>query len=136
MGYLDELLVYIHTTFKSVTMQLKDVQKSFNSKISILEDCLQSNHTLNTSASTFSIDHNSNAKPTEEFLRYLRTGSLSTPLNIFFGKELYDCKILHKMDETIYSCFSNMQDLILESVLNSLEKVIVFLNRLEKLSTQ
>ena len=75
-------------------------------------------------------------KPTEEFIRYLRTGSLSPSLNTFFGKELFDCKILHKMDETIYNCFTNIQDLIIESVLNSLEKVIVFLNRLEKLGSQ
>lgn len=46
ISYVDELLVYINTTFKSVSMQLKDVQKAFNSKISILEDCLKSNQLL------------------------------------------------------------------------------------------
>jgi hypothetical protein len=86
-------LSYIKTTFNSILQQLKDIQRTFNSKIYILEDAIKS--------------HNLNTTPIQELAAYLTTGNYSSALSHFFGKELYDCQILKKMDE-VYKVISSL----------------------------
>jgi len=66
----------------------------------------------------------------------LTTGTYSSALHHYFGKELFDCKILQKMDETIYNTFTNIQEFVLESVLNTLERLTVLLTSLQNSTTQ
>jgi hypothetical protein len=46
----------------------------------------------------------------------------STALINFLTKEIYDTKVLQKLDETLNGIFNNLHDLILESIQNSLER--------------
>lgn len=48
----------------------------------------------------------------------------------FFTKEVYDTKILEKLDETVNAGFAQLHDLLLESVQNSLERATLLLKRL------
>lgn len=53
----------------------------------------------------------------------------------FFTKEVYDTKILEKLDETVNAGFAQLHDLLLESVQNSLERATLLLKRLQELAT-
>jgi hypothetical protein len=64
----------------------------------------------------------------------LNCGSTSTALVNFFTKEVYDTKILEKLDEALNSSFAQLHDLLLESIQNSLEKASLLLIRLKDLS--
>jgi hypothetical protein len=118
LSYVEEHMNYIKNTFHSILGQLKEIQKNFYSKIAILEDCIKSNN-------------NTSSNPIAELANYLKTGALSSSLSQYFSKELYDCKILQKMDETINNTFNNIQDFVMESILNAIERVLVLLNYLE-----
>ncbi len=64
----------------------------------------------------------------------MNCGSTSTALVNFFTKEVYDTKILEKLDEALNSSFAQLHDLLLESIQNSLEKASLLLIRLKDLS--
>lgn len=106
MSYMAELLSFLKNTINSIFSQIKELSKSFSSKLMILEDLLKAN--------------NINLSTNQELLRFLKSGifvvyilinKLSTQkgvysvaLSTFLSKEIYDTKILQKMDEvkTIY----------------------------------
>jgi len=52
----------------------------------------------------------------------------------FFTKEVYDSKILEKLDESLNQCFSKLHDLLLESIQNSLERADLLLSKLKDLA--
>jgi hypothetical protein len=52
----------------------------------------------------------------------------------FFTKEVYDTKILEKLDETLNAAFAQLHDLLLESVQNGLERAALMLARLRDLA--
>jgi len=122
LSFIEEHMQYIKITFNTVLKQLNEIQKVFNLRISTLDDAIR-NHAINST-------------PIQEFLIYLTTGTYSSALHQYFGKELFDCKILQKMDETIYNTFTNIQEFILESVLNTLERLTVLLTSLQNTTTQ
>lgn len=75
-----------------------------------------------------------NLNPCEELFKFLNCGITSTAVVTFFTKEVYDTKILEKLDETLNACFAQLHDLLLESVQNSLEKATILLKALQNLS--
>jgi hypothetical protein len=66
--------------------------------------------------------------------RFLNCGTTSTAIVNFFTKEVYDTKILEKLDEALNGCFSKLHDLLLESIQNSLERAALLLCKLKDLS--
>lgn len=106
MGFIGELIDFLKNTINSVFNLIKDLSKSFSSKLVILEELLKT--------------HNVELTTNQELLRFLKTGlllnfplksylfikipvgSYSPALLNFLTKEIYDTKILQKMDEVIY----------------------------------
>lgn len=69
----------------------------------------------------------------EEFLRFLKAGICSPALTQFFSKELMGFKFLLKMDEKFNTNFDMIQDLMLESFLNIIERILLIVSKLESL---
>jgi hypothetical protein len=61
----------------------------------------------------------------------LNCGTTSTAVVNFFTKEVYDTKILEKLDETMMGLFGQLHDLLLESIQNGLERASLILSRLK-----
>ena len=57
----------------------------------------------------------------------------STALINFLTKEIYDTKVLQKLDETLNGIFNNLHDLILESIQNSLERAYLLVIEIKNL---
>ena len=62
MSYITELLSFLKNTTNSIFNQIKDLSKSFSSKLIILEDLLKT--------------HNVNLTTNQELLRFLKSGLL------------------------------------------------------------
>ena len=60
MSYISELLSFLKNTINSIFNQIKELSKSFSSKLFILEDLLKAN--------------NVNLTPNQELLRFLKSG--------------------------------------------------------------
>jgi len=60
MSYIAELLSFLKNTINSIFSQIKELSKSFNSKLIILEDLLKAN--------------NVNLSTNQELLRFLKSG--------------------------------------------------------------
>ena len=64
----------------------------------------------------------------------MNCGTTSNAIVNFFTKEVYDTKILEKLDESLNQCFTKLHDLLLESIQNSLERAALLLSKLEDMS--
>ena len=60
MSYMAELLSFLKNTINSIFSQIKELSKSFSSKLMILEDLLKTN--------------NINLSTNQELLRFLKSG--------------------------------------------------------------
>lgn len=63
-------------------------------------------------------------------MHYLTIGLASPTLTNFFTKEVYDSKLLQKLDETLTGLFAQLHDVIIESVQNGLERATITLDKL------
>jgi hypothetical protein len=75
---------------------------------------------IDDSSTTVGIIETANVVPREELLQYLSIGLTSTTLLNFFTKEVFDTKVLQKLDETLTSLFTNLHDILIESLQNGL----------------
>jgi hypothetical protein len=95
---------------------------SFNAKILILEDSLKK----------FSIKDT----PRSVLDKFVKTGNCSPALQDFLGKQLYDCKILSRMEQKISTIFDEIQEFVLQYVINTLERILVHVGYLEGLAME
>eukprot|EP01017_Pseudomicrothorax_dubius_P026404 TRINITY_DN2944_c0_g1_i13.p1 TRINITY_DN2944_c0_g1~~TRINITY_DN2944_c0_g1_i13.p1 ORF type:complete len:694 (-),score=168.92 TRINITY_DN2944_c0_g1_i13:165-2246(-) len=124
IGYIfstiQELIDYSRSSFTSFNAYLKEINKSFTSKVGILDDLLKE----------AKISNPVNA----ELLKFFLSGACPVPLKQYFTKELFDQKILQKMDENITIGFNNLHETLLESFQNSIERLLVCISHLKGLS--
>ena len=73
---------------------IKSVHMSFNAKILILDDLLKKFELPET--------------PRDALDKFVKTGNCSPALQAFLSKELYDCKILSRMEIKISSIFDDI----------------------------
>lgn len=98
-------------------MFLRDILRQYNSKINLIDDPDQEG-----------------VSPGVELFKYLNCGITSPALINFLTKEVYDTKLLQKLDETLNAIFNSLHDLLLESVQNSLERAYLLVQELKALS--
>lgn len=113
MSNITEIINFTDTTYTALEACMRDIVRQYNSKINLIDDSTSSD-----------------VIPREELLKYLSIGITSSTLTNFFTKEIYDTKMLQKLDETLTSLFTNLHDIIIESVQNGLEKATLLLLKL------
>lgn len=113
MSNLNEIFSFIENTYSVLEGQVRDIIRQYNSKINLIDD-----------------GSSGDVVPCKELLNYLTIGLTSSTLINFFSKEVYDSKILQKLDETLTNLFAQLHDIILESVQNGLEKSTLIIKKL------
>jgi hypothetical protein len=102
----------------SLVSSLQDIVKVFNLNItSLIEDIYKRAGVQMVSVG-------------EEFLRFLRFGICSQEIQVFLSKELNDTKILQRVDEKITLAFQQIQDVLAESAINSVEEMLADIHTL------
>ena len=77
MSYIAELLSFLKNTINSIFSQIKELSKSFSSKLMILEDLLKTN--------------NINLSTNQELLRFLKSGIIYFIHIIKIKRGLFGC---------------------------------------------
>ena len=120
LSCLKEQIAYINLCFNKTGKMLKNVHMSFNSKILILDDLLKKYQIADT--------------PRNVLDKFVKTGNCCPALQDFLGKELYDCKIISRMESKISTIFDEIQEFVLQYIINTIEKMIVNVSYLEGLA--
>lgn len=81
LSKITEIINFIDTTYTVLETCIRDIIRQYNSKINLIDD-----------SSTPDIE------PREELMQYLSIGLTSSTLKNFFTKEVYDSKVLQKLD--------------------------------------
>ncbi len=100
---MTEVLSFVEHSYPTLETTLRDILRQYNQKINLIDDPEQEG-----------------INPCTELFKYLNCGITSTALINFLTKEVYDTKVLQKLDEIINAGFNSLHDLLLESVQNSL----------------
>ena len=82
--------------YPAAEVLLRDILRQYNSKMNLIDDPDQEN-----------------INPCTELFKYLNCGITSPAMINFLTKEVYDTKVLQKLDETINTVFNSLHDLML-----------------------
>ncbi|CAD8105306.1 unnamed protein product [Paramecium sonneborni] len=111
LSYLNELLCFLKTSILLINSQLQDIFKCY--QLNIIGPLLAfgPQETINF-----------------HILQFYQKGHCPQELVSFFQKELYNTKILQKMDDNITNSFNNIQEIMQDSLMNVLSRILIILN--------
>ncbi|CAD8110194.1 unnamed protein product [Paramecium sonneborni] len=111
LSYLNELLNFLKTSILLINTQLQDIFKCYQLNIIGPLTAFGLKETINF-----------------HLLFFYQKGLCPQVLAQFFQKELYNTKILQKMDDNITNSFNNIQEIIQDSLMNVLSRILIILN--------
>ncbi|CAD8178304.1 unnamed protein product [Paramecium pentaurelia] len=111
LSYLNELLCFLKTSILLINTQLQDIFKCYQLNIIGPLVAFGPQETINY-----------------HILQFYQKGNCPQELVQFFQKELYNTKILQKMDDNITNSFNNIQEIIQDSLMNVLSRILIILN--------
>ncbi|KAM3128166.1 hypothetical protein pb186bvf_019713 [Paramecium bursaria] len=112
-SYLQQMLSFLKSSVVAVNNSLADINKIFQLNISGL-DRFQDIQPIN-----------------QQFLIFYQRGECSPQLLEFFQKDLYNTKIVPKLDERMQGSLNFIQEIIQESVLNVLQEQLQIITKIE-----
>ncbi|CAD8180657.1 unnamed protein product [Paramecium octaurelia] len=111
LSYLNELFCFLKTSILLINTQLQDIFKCY--QLNIIGPLI-----------SFGPQESINF----HILKFYQKGDCPQELVQFFQKELYNTKILQKMDDNITNSFNNIQEIIQDSLMNVLSRILIILN--------
>ncbi|CAD8184123.1 unnamed protein product [Paramecium octaurelia] len=111
LSYLNELLCFLKTSILLINTQLQDIFKCYQLNIIGPLVAFGPQETINY-----------------HILQFYQKGNCPQELVQFFQKELYNTKILQKMDDNITNSFNNIQEIIQDSLMNVLSRILIIIN--------